>query len=65
MGKREKVPEIMLRCEAAAALGVTPQGVMHMEGKGQIEAQHTTGGRPFYLAADVERLVKARAKGGK
>jgi DNA-binding transcriptional MerR regulator len=66
MGKRgEKVPRIMLRCEAAEALDVTVEGMRHLERTGQITVRQTTGGRPFYLAGDVERLRKVRAKGGK
>ena len=64
MGKRT-VPRIMLRSEAAVALGISKQGVQFLERQGELEVRLTVGGRPFYLAADVERLVKARAKGGR
>ena len=60
-----KVPAIMLRSEAATALGVTVEGLRHLEKMGHIEVQQTVGGRPFYLAADVERVRKSRAKAGR
>lgn len=64
MGKTT-VPDLMTRSEAAKALGVTTEWVRQLEIAGTLKALHTAGGRPLYLAADVERLRVERAKAGR
>jgi hypothetical protein len=49
--------------DVARILKITPDGVLYLERRGKLRAQHTPSGQRIFQLDDVERLRLARARG--